>query len=389
MQKYKNIALIVAAGSGKRAGGNVPKQYAKIAGRAVLTHTIETFLTHSKIDAIRVVYNPEYDDLYKAATEGMEILAPVKGGATRQESVRLGLESLKEYMPERVLIHDAARMFISNEIISNVLSAIEKNSGAIAAIALEDTLKISDGQELIKTIPRDNLMRAQTPQGFFYDEILNAHIKLSDNEFTDDAALFEHLGKKVKHVKGAQENFKITASEDLQRAAAIMERNYNIRIGNGFDVHKFCEPKLAENNHIMLCGIAIPHDKSLEGHSDADVGLHALVDAILGALAMGDIGDHFPPSDDKFKGMDSRIFLEFARDVMVNKNASISNIDITIICEKPKLMPYKRQMAEKIADILKINNDMVSVKATTTEKLGFTGRGEGIAAQASVCLKVF
>jgi 2-C-methyl-D-erythritol 4-phosphate cytidylyltransferase/2-C-methyl-D-erythritol 2,4-cyclodiphosphate synthase len=384
VRKYQTIAIIVAAGSGSRVGGSLPKQYMPIGCEAVLHRTVKAFLSHPKIDAVRVIYNPNDSDLYEKAVADLDVLSPVTGGATRQESVRLGLQSILEFAPERVLIHDAARPFVSADIISNIIDALDNHKGAIPVIAVEDTLKKYEDGKVLSTVARDNLVRAQTPQGFICGDILDAHNRLAGQSFTDDAALFEHLGIDVATVQGSADNFKITTMEDFQRAEKMLN---NMRVGTGFDVHKFCSPKSADNT-IMLCGIAVPHAQSLDGHSDADVGLHAIVDAILGALAMGDIGEHFPPSDNKYKGMDSAVFLEFARDLLAQKRATISNIDVTIICERPKLGDYKKAMAARVAEILGISANLISVKATTTEGLGFTGRGEGIAAQAMVLVKV-
>jgi 2-C-methyl-D-erythritol 4-phosphate cytidylyltransferase/2-C-methyl-D-erythritol 2,4-cyclodiphosphate synthase len=391
-QPYNTIALIVAAGSGQRVGGAIPKQYLDLGGIAILRRSVLAFLEHPKIDAVRVAYNPADDDLYQKAVAGLDILPPIAGGVTRQDSVRLGLESLLEFSPQKVLIHDAARPFVSDDIISQVL----KHNAAIPAIAVEDTLKKTDGGKIVATVGRESLMRAQTPQGFLYRDILAAHKKVAGQSFTDDAAIYEHLGLEVAIVPGSQENFKITTEEDFIRAERMMTDNTNstrgvelveTRTGTGFDVHKFCAAK-SPNNKIIICGVEVPHDMSLEGHSDADVGIHSVVDAILGAIAQGDIGDHFPPSDPKWKGADSKMFLEHARDLVHKKNGKIVNVDVTIICEKPKLMAYKKVMAAKLAEILGIENSRVSVKATTTEGLGFTGRGEGIAAQAIASVTV-
>jgi 2-C-methyl-D-erythritol 4-phosphate cytidylyltransferase/2-C-methyl-D-erythritol 2,4-cyclodiphosphate synthase len=387
MNNYKTICLIAAAGSGARVGGELPKQYIQLGGKPMLRHTVLAFLNHPQVDAVRVIYNPADKDLYELAVGDLDLLPPVAGGVLRQDSVRGGLESLAEFAPEKVLIHDAARPFVTGEIISDVINAISDSTGALPALHVEDTLKKCADGKIIKTIDRENLMRAQTPQGFVYNEILDAHQRVVGNSFTDDAAIFEHLGLTVKVVSGSQNNFKVTTTEDFHRAEAIMNANYEIRVGTGFDVHKFCRPKSSDNS-IMLCGVKVPHDMSLEGHSDADVGIHAVVDAILGAIAEGDIGEHFPPSDSKFKGMDSKIFLEHARDLVMKKNGRIVNIDVTIICEKPKLVDYKKAMAARLAEILNIEAERVSVKATTTEGLGFTGRGEGIAAQAVANIKI-
>lgn len=375
----------MAAGSGSRTGLNTPKQYIKIGDNAVIHHTILQFVNHPKIDAVRVIYSPEHADIYQKSIAGLNVLSPIKGGASRQESVRLGLESLAEFSPKKVLIHDAARPFVSPNIISNVVNKLNNCDAAIPVILVEDTLKKIDNGQVSTTVSRDNLARAQTPQGFSYGKITQAHQTLKHMQLTDDASLFEQLNLSVETVLGQQGNFKITTEDDLKRAEKIMQKQYipDIRCGTGFDVHKFCEPKNLENNSIMLCGIAVPHDKSLKGHSDSDVAMHAVVDALLGAVSEGDIGEHFPPSDDSYKGMASEVFLKKAKELVEQKNGVILNIDVTIICENPKLQSYKKAMAAKLADILQIEKERVSVKATTTEKLGFTGRSEGIAAQSS------
>lgn len=389
----------------------MPKQYLLLAGEPILRHSATAFLNHPQIDTVLVVYNPEHQDLYNAAVGDLPLLAPVAGGKTRQDSVRLGLEAIAKYNPQKVLIHDAARPMVDARIISDVINALDDTSGVIPAFSVPDTIKKCKNGKITATIPRDDLMLAQTPQGFVFEEIFDAHSKclslvvdslsqesLNDKRqtindkripnFTDDASLFEHLGKEVKIVAGSQNNFKITTENDLKKAEIIMGANFETRIGMGFDAHKFCEPKMAENNHIMLCGVQVPHTHSLEGHSDADVGLHAIVDALLGAIAAGDIGVHFPPTDMKWKGADSSIFLDYTGKLLAKAGASIINIDATLICEKPKILPHRDKMCETIARILGIEKSRVSVKATTTEGMGFTGRREGIAAQAIASVKV-
>ncbi len=389
MHKLKTICIIVAAGQGTRADSNTPKQYVNLQGLPMLRHTVKAFTQHPHIDDVLVVYNPMHKDLYELAVGDLELLPPVAGGATRQESVRLGLESIKNLKPHKVLIHDAARPLVSEEIISKVIDAIEQNISVIPAIAVADTLKKCVNGKVINTVDRKDLIRTQTPQGFIYDEILASHKKVIGTEFTDDAAIQEHLGNEVITVAGSQINFKITTKEDLHRAEKIMYSNkkHVTKIGQGFDAHKFCEAK-SDNNKIMLCGVAVPYEKSLEGHSDADVGLHAIVDAILGAISAGDIGEHFLPTEAKYKGMASHFFLEHAVALVAQKHGVINNIDVTIICETPKISEYKKDMEKRVAQIAGIDYTNVNVKATTTEKMGFTGRGEGIAAMAVVSLEI-
>jgi 2-C-methyl-D-erythritol 4-phosphate cytidylyltransferase/2-C-methyl-D-erythritol 2,4-cyclodiphosphate synthase len=403
MKQYHTIALIVAAGNGERFyknarnqfAGLTPKQYLPLSGKTILRHSVTAFLNHPKIDAVCVVYNPEFKELYDKTVADLPLLPPVTGGKTRQESVQSGLENIKKYAPQKVLIHDSARPLIDSRIISDIVDALDYCSGAIPAIAVDDTIKNVAKDQIKGTLPRDNLMRAQTPQGFIFSEILEANKILSSppppiarGGFTDDASIFEHLGKPVAIVAGSQNNFKITNYEDLERAEIIMGNNFETRIGMGFDAHKFCPPKQPNNNYIMLCGIPIPHELSLDGHSDADAPLHALVDAILGAIAQGDIGTHFPPGDEKWRGADSSIFLAHAANLIRERNAQINNLDITIICERPKILPHREKMCVHLAKILGIENSRVSVKATTTEGMGFTGRSEGIAAQAVVSVRV-
>jgi len=405
MTKYNTIALIVAAGSGERLGGNVPKQYLNLSGKPILRHSVQTFLNHPRVDAVCVVYNPEFQELYNNAVDDLSILPPVSGGKTRQESVRLGLENIEKYAPQKVLIHDAARPLVDNRIISNIIDALDSSTGVIPAIAVDDTIKTVENGKIISTLPREKLMRAQTPQGFVFSEIVSANnavnrepCSVNNTEprntnnappiFTDDASLFEHIGKPVSIVAGSQNNFKITTYEDLKRAEIVMADMFETRVGMGFDAHKFCAPKQQNNNHIMLCGTPVPHEFSLEGHSDADVGIHASVDAILGAISAGDIGTHFPPSEKKWKDADSSIFLAHTAKLLSENEAQIINLDVTIICEKPKILPHREKMCVQLAKILGIQNSRVSVKATTTEGMGFTGRSEGIAAQAVVSIRV-
>lgn len=380
--KSKIICLIVAAGSGERVASKTPKQYIKLSGKEIINHTVSVFLSHKDIDAARVVYNPKHQKFYDKALRCFNLLSPVKGGETRQESVLFGLESLEELNPEIVLIHDAARPFIDAQTITKLIKETKKHGAAIAATPVYDTLKKCEDDFITSTEDRQKFMLAATPQSFKYKEILAAHRKLKNKKFTDDAALYEHLKHKVKIVACPKNNFKITTAEDLQAAAKLMGNNMETRIGSGFDVHPFCPPHKLNDNQIMLCGVAVPHPKSLKGHSDADVGLHAIVDALLGAIGEGDIGKHFPPSDEQYRGADSSIFLKKAAELIAKKNGRIVNIDVTIICEKPRILEHTEKMRERIAKIVSIDKTRINVKATTTEKLGFTGREEGVAAQA-------
>jgi 2-C-methyl-D-erythritol 4-phosphate cytidylyltransferase/2-C-methyl-D-erythritol 2,4-cyclodiphosphate synthase len=387
MNKLTTYCIVVAAGHGTRTKSTTPKQYMNLHGVPMLRHTVQLFLENENIDGVLVVYNPNHKDLYEFAVGDLDILSPVAGGITRQESVLHGLEAIKKYKPNKVLIHDAARPLVSQRIINSVIDAVNENVSVIPVVAIEDTLKRYENGKVTDTVDRTELIRAQTPQGFMFNEILKSHKEAKGMDFTDDASIQEHFLNEVTTIDGSQLNFKITTEEDFERAEKIMSIKHKTKVGIGFDVHKFCEPK-NDNNKIMLCGIEVEHDKSLEGHSDADVGIHAVVDAILGSISQGDIGEHFPPSDDKYKNASSEIFLEKACYLLAQQHGTINNIDLTIICQSPKISEYKKDMEKRIAQIARIDYTNVSVKATTTEKLGFTGRGEGIAAQAVVSVDI-
>lgn len=374
----KTDALIVAAGRGQRFGTGLPKQYAHLAGVPLLRHSLQAFARHPAIARVRAVIHPDDRDLYDAAAEGLDVAPPVAGGASRQESVLRGLESLADGAPARVLIHDGARPFVSVAIIDRVLAALETVPGAIAALPVVDTLKRDREGRIAGTQDRESLWGAQTPQGFHYHEILAAHRAAAGEELTDDAAVAERAGLAVALVEGSRENIKVTSQDDLRTAERWLRGvQTETRVGQGFDVHAF-----GPGDHVTLCGLRIDHDRGLVGHSDADVGLHALTDAILGALGAGDIGSHFPPSDPKWKGAESGQFIRHARDLVAERGGRILHLDVTLICERPKVGPQRAAMVARIAELLDLSTERISVKATTTEKLGFTGRGEGIAAQA-------
>ncbi len=378
------IALIVAAGSGQRFGAERPKQYLDLAGKPILRHTVEAFLRHPQVSAVRVVINPAFRDLYETAVAGLGLPEPVAGGASRQDSVRNGLEALAESAPDLVLIHDAARPLIDAATISAVIAALDQQPAAIAAVPVADTLKRGRDGVVADTVDRSGLWRAQTPQGFRFPEILAAHCAVAGLELTDDAAVAERAGLPVALVPAKEENFKVTTPDDLTRAAQSLDAGLSdIRTGTGFDVHRF-----TDGDHVTLCGVRVPHTQTLEGHSDADVGLHALTDAILGALCAGDIGSHFPPSDPQWRGADSARFLKHAADLVADRGGKIAHVDVTVICERPKVGPHREAMVARIAEILGMDPGRVSVKATTTERLGFTGRGEGIAAQAVATVRL-
>ncbi|MGI9403381.1 MAG: bifunctional 2-C-methyl-D-erythritol 4-phosphate cytidylyltransferase/2-C-methyl-D-erythritol 2,4-cyclodiphosphate synthase [Hyphomicrobium sp.] len=382
-------AVIVAAGRGERAGsaGDIPKQYRPLAGMPVLAHSLRALSCSPQIGAIEVVIQPNDRRLYDAAVApfGDRIEAPVAGGASRQESVRLGLEALSSSKPDCVLIHDAARPFLNPEIVAGLLTALESTPGAIAAQPLSDTLKRSAAEGTItETIDRANLWRAQTPQAFHFAAIFDAHRRAREagmRGFTDDAALAEWAGLSVQLVPSSGTNMKITTAADLALAERVLAPSPSLletRTGTGFDVHA-----LAAGDHVWLCGVKVAHTHRLAGHSDADVGLHSLTDAILGAIADGDIGEHFPPTDPAWQGASSRLFVEDAAARVRRLGGHISNVDVTLICEAPKVGPHRSAMRQAIASFLQIDVGRVGVKATTTEGLGLVGRREGIAAIAS------
>lgn len=378
------IALVVAAGRGTRLGAELPKQYLSVAGQPLLRHSLTTLAAHAGIDRVRVVYNSADTEHYARASAGLDLLPPVAGGAARQDSVRLGLESLAEFSPERVLIHDGARPFVDWGTIDRVLEALADAPAAVPALKLVDTIKRADDGRVLETVDRAQLWRAQTPQGFRYREILAAHRAAKGMDLPDDAAVAERAGLAVRLVAGSEGNVKVTTPEDLARAERwATARLGDVRTGQGFDVHAF-----GPGDHVWLCGIKVPHANGLVGHSDADCGLHALTDAILGALGAGDIGVHFPPSDPQWRGAPSHRFLRHAADLVVKAGGSIAHVDVTLICESPKVGPHRAAMVARIAEILGLDPKRVSVKATTTERLGFTGRGEGIAAQAVATLRL-
>lgn len=368
-------ALIVGAGSGSRLGSARPKQYLALAGISVIRRALEAF--EGQAHFIQPVIGAGQDAEYEAAAKGLYLLPPVTGGATRQESVRAGLEALAAHDPDYVLIHDAARPLVSHGLIARVIAALESGArAAVPMIAAADTLRRQD-LEGWETIPRDNIFRAQTPQGFSFDAILNAHREYANETVTDDMALAELAGIEVVVVAGEESNIKITTEEDMAYAARLLGGASETRTGLGFDAHRF-----TNGDHVFLCGVKIAHDHGLEGHSDADAGLHALTDALLGAISAGDIGQHFPPSDEQWRGAPSSVFLEHAASLVREEGGAILNCDVTIICESPKLSPHREEMRARIAEILKTDLSRISVKATTTEGMGFTGRREGIAAQA-------
>jgi 2-C-methyl-D-erythritol 4-phosphate cytidylyltransferase/2-C-methyl-D-erythritol 2,4-cyclodiphosphate synthase len=377
------VALVVAAGRGTRAGGEIPKQYRMLDDRPVLRWSLERFSRHGRVGAVRAVIHPDDRPLYDDAARGLHLLPPVAGGAQRQDSVRLGLESLVPLAPAAVLIHDAARPFVDDAIIDRTLDALAHAAGAVAAVPLADTLKRRDDAGLVAaTVDRTGLWRAQTPQAFRFPEILAAHRAAAGAALTDDAAVAERAGLAVAIVAGGEANGKLTTEDDLRRAGLAAAPS-DVRTGTGFDVHRF-----GPGDHVWLCGLRIPHAQALVGHSDADVALHAITDAVLGAIGAADIGAHFPPSDPRWRGAASDRFLRHAAELVAARGGRLTHVDVTIVCERPKIGPHRGAMVARLAEILGLEPSRCSVKATTTEGLGFTGRGEGIAAQAVATVRL-
>ncbi len=380
----KIAAVIVAAGRGARLGDAAgPKQYRMLGGDTVLQRAVRCFTAHPAVDRVQVVIHPDDAGLYaKSVAPHKKLLEPVSGGATRQQSCHAGIEAVAKTKCTRVLIHDAARPFVPALVIDNVVKAIAPGRCVLPACAVADTVKrVAANGEVSDTLDRQGLYLAQTPQGFVVSEIREAHEKAATqglHDFSDDAGVVEWAGLKVLVVEGSRDNFKITTQQDLACARQKTSMTTDARTGNGYDVHQ-----LVPGKSIILCGIKIPHDKSLAGHSDADCGLHALTDALLGTIGEGDIGTHFPPSDNKWKDVSSDQFLAHAVNLVRNAGGTITNLDVTLICEAPRIGPYRDKMRARIAEICSISLNRVSVKATTNERMGFIGREEGIAAMAT------
>lgn len=363
---------------------DIPKQYLDVGGMAILRRTVNIFLENENIDYIRVVIHPDDRDLYDKAMDGLELPEPVLGGDSRQRSVFNGLEAISHIMPEYVYIHDAARPFLQQKTLNRLVHQVEEYGAVIPALNVTDTIKYMSMDNIDSTLDRNFLYRAQTPQAFRYKAIYMAHRHQENKELTDDSAVAEQSGLKVRIIEGSENNFKITTQQDLIKAQTMTQNSYtDVRTGYGVDVHAF-----KNGDHVILGGVKIPHNQALKGHSDADVALHALTDALLGAMALGDIGDHFPPSDDKWKGVSSHIFLKHAAQLIYEQDGVIANIDLTIICEEPKISPHRDKIRDRISEILDLDMARVSVKATTTEKLGFTGKKQGIMAQAMATIRL-
>ncbi|MBM6595723.1 bifunctional 2-C-methyl-D-erythritol 4-phosphate cytidylyltransferase/2-C-methyl-D-erythritol 2,4-cyclodiphosphate synthase [Microvirga pudoricolor] len=387
-------ALIVAAGRGSRAGAGLPKQYRNLDGRSVLARTLGSFLDHPGIDSVRVVIHPDDESHYAAAlragaADATKLGPAISGGETRQDSVRLGLEALSDCPPGVVLIHDAARPFVGPALLGRAIEAGRDREAAVPGIAVTDTIKIVDPEgRVIDTPDRSTLRAVQTPQAFDFRALLDAHRKAKaagEERFTDDGALMEWAGIAVHVFEGEATNIKLTHPADFAAAERHLRGSMALltRLGTGFDVHAF-----GEGDHVWLGGIRVPHDRGVIAHSDGDVILHALTDAILGTLADGDIGTHFPPSDPQWRGASSDRFLAHAVGLVRDRGGRIDHLDVTLLCEAPRLGPHREAMRQRIADISGIGIGAVSLKATTTEKMGFTGRREGIAAQAAATIRL-
>jgi 2-C-methyl-D-erythritol 4-phosphate cytidylyltransferase/2-C-methyl-D-erythritol 2,4-cyclodiphosphate synthase len=378
----RTIALLMAAGRGSRFGGETPKQYLPLLGRPVLRHAAESLLREGGVDAILPVVPAGEEHAVAAMLAGLPTLTPVAGAETRQASVRAGLEALAADPPDFVLVHDGARPVVPPGTVAALRVALADHPGAIPAVPVSDTLKRGASGLIEATVPRAGLFRAQTPQGFRFGALFAAH-RAASAEATDDAQLMESAGLAVALIPGHETNVKITWPEDLARVEAAMLGRMIPRTGTGFDVHR-----IVEGRPMVLCGVVVPSPVGLDGHSDADVGIHALCDAIYGALAEGDIGRWFPPSEAEWKDADSARFLVHAAGRIAARGGVLANADVTLICERPKITPHASAMRERLAELLGVPVDRVSVKATTTERLGFPGRGEGIAAQAAVSVLV-
>ncbi len=385
MSERRTAALIVAGGSGMRAGAGMPKQYRKVGGVPVIARAFDALAAHPAIDGVHIVVGDGQKLLLdEALGEERRPVTITQGGATRRMSVRAGLEAIAAIPPDHVLIHDAARPFLPSMVVDRLLAALNHGPGAVPVLPAVDTLVRVEGGAVGETVERDGLARVQTPQAFHFDTIFAAHRNWSDAvEPTDDAQIARAAGLTILAVPGDLMLEKLTTEADLAMAEARLGSAMTSRTGLGYDVHAF-----AEGDHVMLCGLRIPHSNALAGHSDADVGLHAITDALLGCIADGDIGSHFPPSDPRWKGANSGTFLRHAASLIAARGAIIDHVDLTIICEAPKVGPHRDAMRLKIAELLALPIGRVSVKATTTEQLGFTGRREGIAAQAVATVRM-
>ncbi|MCS6780464.1 MAG: bifunctional 2-C-methyl-D-erythritol 4-phosphate cytidylyltransferase/2-C-methyl-D-erythritol 2,4-cyclodiphosphate synthase [Geminicoccaceae bacterium] len=373
----RRVALVVAAGSGIRAGGEIPKQYRRVGGRPVLRWALELFCRHPMIDAVATVIAAEHAPLYAEASRGLPLLPPIAGGPTRQASVRAGLEALAADAPDLVLIHDAARPFLSSALVSRVAAALEQHPAVLPALPVVDSLRRTRGERVLEDVDRADLVRIQTPQGFAFGAILDAHRRAPPAGFTDDGAVAAWAGLPVIQVPGEEDNVKLTLPEDFEAAERRLIAAAVRRTGQGIDVHR-----LVPGRRLVLGGVEIPFELGLEGHSDADVVLHALTDAILGTIGAGDIGSHFPPSDPRWRDAESSRFVRHALSLLAAAGGVLEHVDLTLLAERPRIAPHRAAMRARLAQLLELGEEAVSLKATTTEGLGFIGRGEGIAAWA-------
>ena len=375
----KNIALILSGGEGKRFDKKNPKQLFEINGRPILEITVSKFIQSKLFEKIIIVSNRKYTVKTKRILSKYDVKI-IEGGETRQESVFNGLKFIKKLKPKNVVIHDSVRPFFTKKLLKKITKISGNVKCIVPALKVNDSVRLSE-KKIYKNIVRDNIKLIQTPQGFNFEEIFNSHKKLKNKEYTDDSLLVFENGCKIKIIEGEFLNYKITDKNDLKMANQLHKPHKSIKVGQGFDVHQFTSGK-----SFKLCGVKIPFTKTLKGHSDADVGIHALVDAILGAISKGDIGDYFPPSQAKWKNVNSEVFLKYAKKLLKKDNFIINNIDLTIICEKPKISKYKKSMKKRLSNLLSIDEKIINIKGTTTEKLGFLGREEGIACQAIISI---
>jgi 2-C-methyl-D-erythritol 4-phosphate cytidylyltransferase / 2-C-methyl-D-erythritol 2,4-cyclodiphosphate synthase len=390
-ETMKVAAVIVAGGSGLRAGGELPKQYQIIGGKPVIWWTLNAFLNHPQISHVIVVLGAGHERLFASATTGIKVHAAVTGGATRQESCRIGIEACAKIAPDKIMIHDAARPFVSAAQITQVIVELEHAEAVVPGLAFADTMKFAPNGVIQKTIDRTAMWFVQTPQGFDFSKIRAAHrnaLRDNQNELTDDAAVAEFAGMQVRIFSGDPQNKKLTTSADITTADQVLTRQMfvekpDIRVGQGIDFHVF-----EDGDAVTLCGVKIPHTHKLNGHSDADVALHALTDAILGAIGEGDIGTHFPPTEMQWKGAASSIFVEKAVSLMQARGGALANVDITILAEAPKITPYISAMKVVLGPLLHLTQDRIAIKATTTERLGAIGRKEGMAAFAVATVRL-
>ena len=384
-------AVIVAGGSGMRAGGAKPKQYQLMGGKPVIRWTLEAFLSHPAISHVQTVIGEGHADLFAEATRDLDLPAPVTGGDNRQDSCRIGIEACEVLAPDKVLIHDAARPFISAGVISAIIAELDNADAVIPGLPVADTMKFAPDGFIEKTVDRSSMWFVQTPQGFTYQKILAAHRKATTQArsgFTDDAAVAEFDGMPVKIIAGDPGNRKLTTSLDVLSAdrevsARLFAERPDVRSGQGIDFHQF-----DKGEFVTLLGVKIPHSRTLKGHSDADVAMHALTDAVLGAMGESDIGTHFPPSDARWKGAASSIFLAKAIALLKERNGIVANVDVTILAEEPRIGPHVHAMKAALAPLLEISVDRIAVKATTTETMGAIGRKEGMAAIATATIRL-